>query len=131
MDSIKSSSFLTQRDSQVTYTARARTLQRGMSLFLTPREVEKLMISVAAEVARKRLQKGLKLNYPECVAIISDFIQEGAREGKSVATLMKESRKILKASGVMAGVPQMVRTVHVEATFRDGTKLVTVHDPIT
>ncbi len=73
----------------------------------------------------------MKLNYPECVAIISDFIQEGAREGKTVSALMKESKRILKASDVMPGIPEMVRAIHVEATFKDGTKLVTVHDPVT
>ncbi len=97
---------------------------------LTMREQEKLMIFVAAEVARKRLSKGLKLNYPEAVAIITDEIMEGAREGKRVEQLMDECRNILKRDQVMEGVSEMVHTVQVECTFPDGTKLVTVHDPI-
>ena len=97
---------------------------------LTMREQEKLMIFVAAEVARRRLKKGLKLNYPEAVAIITDEIMEGAREGKTVHTLMDECRNILTRDQVMEGVPEMVHTVQVECTFPDGTKLVTVHDPI-
>lgn len=94
------------------------------------REQEKLMIVVAAEVARRRMKKGLKLNYPESVAIITDDIMEGAREGKSVADLMDEGRTILKRDQVMEGIPEMLHTVQVEVTFPDGTKLVTVHDPI-
>ncbi len=94
------------------------------------REQEKLMIVVAAEVARRRMKKGLKLNYPEAVAMITDEIMEGAREGKSVADLMDEGRNILSRDQVMEGIPEMIHTVQVEATFPDGTKLVTVHDPI-
>ena len=97
---------------------------------LTMREQEKLMVFVAAQVARKRLEKGLKLNYPESVAIITDEIMEGAREGKMVEQLMDECSNILKRDQVMEGVPEMVHTVQVECTFPDGTKLVTVHDPI-
>ena len=97
---------------------------------LTMREQEKLMVVVAADVARRRLAKGLKLNYPEAVAIITDEIMEGAREGKRVAQLMDECRNILTRDQVMEGIPEMVHTVQVECTFPDGTKLVTVHDPI-
>ncbi|ENZ03271.1 urease subunit gamma [Clostridium thermobutyricum] len=97
---------------------------------ITMREQEKLMIVVAAEVARRRMKKGLKLNYPESVALITDEIMEGAREGKSVTDLMDEGRKILTRDQVMEGIPEMIHTVQVEVTFPDGTKLVTVHDPI-
>ena len=97
---------------------------------LTMREQEKLMVVVAADVARRRLAKGLKLNYPEAVAIITDEIMEGAREGKRVTQLMDECRNILTREQVMEGIPEMVHTVQVECTFPDGTKLVTVHDPI-
>ena len=97
---------------------------------LTMREQDKLMGVVAADVARRRLAKGLKLNYPEAVAIITDEIMEGAREGKRVAQLMDECRNILTRDQVMEGIPEMVHTVQVECTFPDGTKLVTVHDPI-
>lgn len=99
-------------------------------MHLTTREQEKLMIVVAAEVARKRKNKGLKLNYPESVALITDELLEGAREGRKVEDLMEYGTKILKRSDVMEGVPEMVVTVQVEATFPDGTKLVTVHNPI-
>lgn len=97
---------------------------------LTLREREKLLIVVAADVARRRQKKGLKLNYPEVIAIITDEIVEGAREGKSVSELMEYGRTILKRGDVMGGVPEMVETVQVEATFPDGTKLVTVQQPI-
>jgi urease subunit gamma len=100
-------------------------------MMLTPREIDKMHIFVAAEVARRRQAKGLKLNYPEAVAIISDFILEGAREGKNVAQLMNEARNVLRRDGVLPGVPEMVKVVQVEATFPDGTKLVSVHEPIT
>lgn len=99
-------------------------------MHLTTREQEKLMIVVVAEVARKRKNKGLKLNYPESVALITDELLEGAREGRKVEDLMEYGTKILKRSDVMEGVPEMVVTVQVEATFPDGTKLVTVHNPI-
>jgi urease subunit gamma len=97
---------------------------------LTPREKDKLMIALAALVARSRLARGVKLNYPESITLITDFIMEGARDGKSVAELMSEGGKILTRDQVMEGLPEMIREVHVEATFPDGTKLVTVHDPI-
>ncbi len=98
---------------------------------LTPREKDKLMTAVAALVARGRLARGVKLNYPESVALITDFVMEGARDGKSVAELMSEARKILTRDQVMEGISEMVREMQVEATFPDGTKLVSVHDPIT
>jgi urease subunit gamma len=88
------------------------------------------MIAVAAMVARGRLARGLKLNYPECIALIADFILEGARDGKSVAELMSESGRVLTQDQVMEGIPEMIREMQVEATFLDGTKLVPVHNPI-
>ncbi|MGL4874023.1 MAG: urease subunit gamma [Clostridium sp.] len=97
---------------------------------ITMREQEKLMIVVAADLAKKRMDRGLKLNYPESVAIITADIMEGARDGKSVADLMDEGRGIITRDQVMEGVPEMLHTVQVEVTFPDGTKLVTVHDPI-
>ncbi len=99
-------------------------------MHLTPREREKLMVVVAADLARRRQTRGVKLNYPECVAIITYEIIEGARDGKSVAELMDEGTRILKREDVMEGVPEMIHEVQVEATFPDGTKLVTVHNPI-
>ncbi|MBO3443319.1 urease subunit gamma [Clostridium sp. CCUG 7971] len=99
-------------------------------MHLTIREQEKLMIVVAAEVARRRMKKGIKLNYPEAVALITDEILEGAREGKTVTDLMNFGTTILCRSDVMEGIPEMISTVQVEATFPDGTKLVTVHNPI-
>lgn len=97
---------------------------------LTPRERDKLMIALAAMVARGRLARGVKLNYPESVAVITDFVMEGAREGKSVAELMSEGGKVLTRDQVMEGIAEMIHEVQVEATFPDGTKLVTVHNPI-
>ncbi len=97
---------------------------------LTPREKDKLLISMAAEVARKRLNRGVKLNYPEAVALISDFLVEGARDGRKVSELMSEGAKIIFKDQVMEGVDKMIKDVQVEATFPDGTKLVTVHNPI-
>lgn len=97
---------------------------------LTPREKDKLLISVAAMVARRRLERGVKLNHPEAVALISDFIVEGARDGKSVAALMQEGAEVLGRDQVMPGIAEMIHDVQVEATFPDGTKLVTVHEPI-
>jgi urease subunit gamma len=99
-------------------------------MHLTPREQEKLLIFVAAEVARKRQARGLKLNHPEAIAIISAEILEAARDGKSVAEIMTFGATILKREDVMDGVAEMIHDVQVEATFPDGTKLVTVHDPI-
>jgi len=99
-------------------------------LHLTPREQEKLMVFVAAELARKRQARGVKLNYPEAVAIISAEILEAARDGKSVADIMVLGTRILKRDDLMDGIPEMLHEVQVEATFPDGTKLVTVHDPV-
>ncbi|CCE10660.1 Urease subunit gamma (Urea amidohydrolase subunit gamma) [Bradyrhizobium sp. STM 3843] len=99
-------------------------------MYLTPREKDKLMIAVAAMIARGRLARGLKLNYPESIALITDFILEAARDGKSVADLMSESGKILTRDQVMEGIPEMIHEMQVEATFADGTKLVPVHNPI-
>lgn len=99
-------------------------------MYLTARELEKLFISVAAEVARKRRARGLKLNHPEAVAVISDYILEGARDGKDVAELMKEGKSVLKRSDVLPGVAEMIPIIQIEATFSDGTKLVSVHNPI-
>ena len=97
---------------------------------LTPREKDKLLVSLAAVVTRNRLQRGVRLNHPEAIALISDFVVEGARDGKSVATLMAEGATVLTREQVMEGIPEMIHDVQVEATFPDGTKLVTVHDPI-
>ncbi|WP_022792423.1 urease subunit gamma [Marinococcus halotolerans] len=97
---------------------------------LSPMEQEKLMTFLAGELAEKRKNKGIKLNYPEAIALISSYIAEGAREGKSVAQLMGEGKQVLKKEQVMEGVPSMVDNVQVEATFPDGVKLVTVHQPI-
>ena len=99
-------------------------------MHLTPRETEKLMVVVAADLARRRQERGLKLNYPEAIAIIAYEILEGARDGKSVAELMDEGTRILGRDGVMEGIPEMIHEVQAEATFPDGTKLVTVHNPI-
>ena len=97
---------------------------------LTPREKDKLLIFTAALLAERRMARGLKLNYPESVAFITAAIMEGARDGKTVAQFMGEGRTLLKRDDVMEGVPEMIHEVQVEATFPDGTKLVTVHDPI-
>ena len=97
---------------------------------LTPREKDKLLIAMAATVARRRLERGVKLNYPEAVALISDYVVEGARDGRSVADLMQDGAKVLRREQVMDGIADMVDEIQVEATFPDGTKLVTVHAPI-
>jgi len=97
---------------------------------LTPREKDKLLISMAAMVARRRLERGVKLNHPEAVALITDFVVEGARDGRSVADLMQAGAKVVTREQVMDGVAEMIHDVQVEATFPDGTKLVTVHEPI-
>jgi len=97
---------------------------------LTPREKDKLLIAMAAVVARRRLERGVKLNHPEAVALITDFIMEGARDGKSVATLMEAGAQVLSRAQVMDGISEMIHDIQVEATFPDGTKLVTVHNPI-
>jgi urease subunit gamma len=99
-------------------------------MHLTPREREKLLVVVAADLARRRQARGLKLNYPEAIAVITYEIMEGARDGRSVAELMSSGTTILKSSDCMAGVPEMIHEVQVEATFPDGTKLVTVHHPV-
>ena len=97
---------------------------------LTPREKDKLMVSMAANVARKRLERGVKLNYPEVIALITDFVIEGARDGKMVSELMETGAHGVKKEDCMDGIPDMISEVQVEATFPDGTKLVTVHKPI-
>ncbi|MHB1104035.1 MAG: urease subunit gamma [Devosia sp.] len=97
---------------------------------LTPREKDKLLISMAAIVARKRLERGVKLNHPEAIALITDFVVEGARDGRSVADLMEAGAHVVTRSQVMEGIAEMIHDVQVEATFPDGTKLVTVHQPI-
>jgi urease subunit gamma len=97
---------------------------------LTPREKDKLLISMAAVVARKRLERGVKLNHPEAVALVTDFVVEGARDGRSVADLMRDGATVIKREQVMEGVAEMIHEIQVEATFPDGTKLVTVHNPI-
>ncbi len=99
-------------------------------MHLTPREKDKLLVAMAAEVARKRLARGVKLNYPEVIALISDFVVEGARDGTSVAELMRDGATVLDRGQVMDGIAEMIHDIQVEATFPDGTKLVTVHDPI-
>ncbi|MCW8305791.1 MULTISPECIES: urease subunit gamma [Acidiphilium] len=97
---------------------------------LSPREKDKLLIAMAAIVARRRLERGVKLNYPEAIALITDFVVEGARDGMSVAALMEQGAHVLTREQVMGGIAEMIPDVQVEATFPDGTKLVTVHDPI-
>ena len=97
---------------------------------LTPREKDKLLIAMAAIVARKRLDRGVKLNHPEAVALITDFVIEGARDGRSVADLMQAGAQVITRAQVMEGIAEMIHDVQVEATFPDGTKLVTVHEPI-
>lgn len=97
---------------------------------LTPREKDKLLIFTAALLAERRLARGLKLNYPEAVALISAFVMEGARDGRTVAQLMSAGRTVLSRADVMEGIPEMIADIQIEATFPDGTKLVTVHEPI-
>ena len=97
---------------------------------LTPREKDKLLVSMAAMVARRRLERGVKLNHPEAVALITDYVIEGARDGKSVAELMDSAAHVITRAQVMEGIAEMIHEVQVEATFPDGTKLVTVHQPI-
>src|ERR1700743_3438524 len=97
---------------------------------LTPREKDKLLIAMAANVARRRLERGVKLNHPEAVALITDFVVEGARDGRSVADLMRDGGTVITREQVMEGVAEMIHDIQVEATFPDGTKLVTVHNPI-
>lgn len=97
---------------------------------LTPREKDKLLIAMAAEVARKRLARGVKLNHPEAIALVTDFVVEGARDGRSVADLMEAGAHVVNREQVMVGIAEMIPDIQVEATFPDGTKLVTVHQPI-
>jgi urease subunit gamma len=97
---------------------------------LSPREKDKLLLFMAGELAQKRLDRGVKLNYPESIALISNFIIEGARDGRTVADLMNAGRQVISAEQVMDGIAEMIHEVQVEATFPDGTKLVTVHNPI-
>jgi urease subunit gamma len=97
---------------------------------LTPREKDKLLVAMAAMVARRRLERGVKLNYPEAVALITDYVVEGARDGRAVAELMRDGGTVLRRDQVMEGVAEMIDEIQVEATFPDGTKLVTVHAPI-
>ena len=97
---------------------------------LTPREKDKLLVAVAAMVAARRLERGVRLNYPEAVALISDYVLEGARDGKTVAELMRDGATVLSRDKVMEGIAEMIHEIQVEATFPDGTKLVTVHQPI-
>jgi urease subunit gamma len=99
-------------------------------MHLTPREKDKLLIAMAAEVARKRLARGVKLNHPESIALITEYVVEGARDGRSVAELMRDGATVLGREQVMEGIPEMIHDIQVEATFPDGTKLVTVHNPI-
>lgn len=99
-------------------------------MHLTPREKDKLLIAMAATVARRRLERGVKLNHPEAVALISDFVVEGARDGRSVADLMEQGAHVVTRDQVMDGIAEMVPEIQVEATFPDGVKLVTVHEPI-
>jgi urease subunit gamma len=99
-------------------------------MHLTPREKDKLLIAMAANVARRRLERGVKLNHPEAIALISDFVVEGARDGRSVADLMEAGASVLTRAQVMEGIAEMIADIQVEATFPDGTKLVTVHEPI-
>jgi urease subunit gamma len=102
----------------------------GKAMNLTPREKDKLLVAVAAMVAARRLERGVKLNYPEAVALITDYVLEGARDGRTVAELMRDGATVLTRAQVMEGVPEMIHDIQVEATFPDGTKLVTVHEPI-
>jgi len=97
---------------------------------LTPREKDKLLVAMAANVARRRLERGVKLNHPEAVALITDYVVEGARDGRSVAELMRDGATVLNRAQVMEGIAEMIHDIQVEATFPDGTKLVTVHQPI-
>jgi urease subunit gamma len=112
------------------YSTSAPDVQERPLLDLSPREKDKLLVAVAAMVARRRLERGVRLNHPEAVALITDFVLEGARDGKSVAELMSAGGEVLRRDQVMEGVAEMIHEVQVEATFPDGTKLVTVHRPI-
>jgi urease subunit gamma len=107
-----------------------RLREEGVAMNLTPREKDKLLVAVAAMVAARRLERGIRLNYPEAVALISDYVLEGARDGKTVAELMRDGATVVTREQVMEGVAEMIHEIQVEATFPDGTKLVTVHEPI-
>lgn len=109
----------------------ARDVAESQTMLLTPHEQDRLLLSYAAELARRRQARGLRLNHPEAVALITDHLLEGARDGRNVAELMASGRDVLRRNDVMDGVAEMIDEVQVEATFPDGTKLVTVHDPIT
>src|SRR5260221_5226419 len=109
---------------------RAESTAERVAVNLTPREKDKLLISLAAMVAERRLRRGVKLNYPEAIALISDYVLEGARDGRTVAELMRDGATVLAREQVMEGVAEMIHEIQVEATFPDGTKLVTVHQPI-
>jgi urease gamma subunit len=122
--------IIARRTSTLKYFSSILYIEVIEKLMLAPREMEKMVIWTAAQIAEGRKKKGVKLNYPEAIAYIANFVVEGAREGKTVADLMKSAREILKSTDVMKGVPEMIHTVQVEATFPDGTKLVTVHDPV-
>lgn len=99
-------------------------------MHLTPREKDKLLVAMAAQVARRRLERGVKLNHPEAIALITDFVVEGARDGRTVSELMRDGASVITRAQVMDGVAEMIHDIQVEATFPDGTKLVTVHHPI-
>jgi urease subunit gamma len=101
-----------------------------MGMNLTPREKDKLLVAMAAMVAARRLERGVKLNYPEAMALITDYVLEGARDGRTVAELMRDGATVLSREQVMEGIAEMIHEIQVEATFPDGTKLVTVHQPI-
>lgn len=109
---------------------REKLEREGQPMKLSPREKDKLLVSLAAMVARGRLERGVKLNHPESVALITDFVVEGARDGRRVADLMSAGAEVLTRDQVMEGIPEMIHEIQVEATFPDGTKLVTVHNPI-
>ncbi len=119
-----------ERPSSAIMAGDGRAPRSDVAVRLTPHEQDRLMISLAAIVARDRLARGVVLNYPESVAIITSFVLEGARDGRSVAELMDAGKRVLSRDQVMTGVPEMIEEVQVEATFPDGTKLVTVHHPI-
>ncbi len=114
----------------VAFSTLINALSQRINMHLTPRETEKLLLFLAGELAEKRKARGLKLNYPESIALISSRLQEAARDGQSVAALMQYGTTILTREDVMEGIPEMIHEIQIEATFPDGTKLVTVHDPI-